>query len=286
MMKSLVSTVVALGLAGAVSAQTFTFGLDPLQEVPPVPSFGSGTCTVTLDATTGAVSVSGTYTGLTGTATMAHIHGPSPIGVSAGIVLGLGVTGGTSGTVFGGGTLTAPQVTDMLNGLHYVNVHSSTFGGGEIRGQVVQAAIVLAYGGNPAGSLVVSGGVPKVGAAMTFGVDNPTGSQPVGSLPFVGISNAADALFVATGTGVPIPGWGMAGPTGELLIAVGGPNPLLSLAGAAWAGPGSPAPVPLSIPPLVALIGFDVFAQGVMVNAIGAGPTFGLTNGLQLTIGS
>jgi hypothetical protein len=57
--------------------------------------------------------------------------------MNAGILVGLTHTGGTSGLLSGGGTLSAGQINDMKNGLHYVNVHSVNFGGGEIRGQVV-----------------------------------------------------------------------------------------------------------------------------------------------------
>jgi hypothetical protein len=78
----------------------------------------------------------------------------------------------------------------------------------------------------------------------------------------------------------------MGGPTGELLILVGGPNPLLQLAGPPWAGPLLPSPVQLPVPPLPSLIGVDLFLQGVLVNPFGGGPTFGLTNGLEIKIGS
>jgi len=285
-MRKLLFASAVVALAAAASAQTFTFDLEPSQEVPPVPSAGSGTCIVTLDIGTGAVSVSGSYSGLSGGATAAHIHGPAPIGTSGGIVIGLSVTGGTSGSVSGGGTLSPAQVGDMLAGLHYVNVHSSAFGGGEVRGQVIQPAIATAYGGNPVGSLTVASGAPQVGTVMAFGVDNPLGTQPAGSLAFVGVSTAPDATFAATGTGFGIPGWGMSGPTGELLIAVGGPNPVLQLGPTPWAGAGSPAAVNLPVPSIPSLIGVDVFSQGVIVNLAGGGPAFGLTNGLRLTIGS
>jgi hypothetical protein len=49
---------------------------------------------------------------------------------NAGIIVGLIETGGTSGTVSGGGILTPAEVTGMLGGLTYVNVHTRSFGGG------------------------------------------------------------------------------------------------------------------------------------------------------------
>ena len=33
--------------------------------------------------------------------------------------------------------LTAAQVSDMMNGLHYVNIHTEQFQAGEIRGQIL-----------------------------------------------------------------------------------------------------------------------------------------------------
>lgn len=135
-----VGTFVALVLAASATAATvqFDFPLDGLQEVPPVATPGFGTATVILDTDTGAVTVSGTFQGLIGNTSAAHIHGLAPVGTNAGVILPVTIpTGVTSGTVTGNGTLTAPQVQGMLGGLTYLNIHSSFKPGGEIRGQVV-----------------------------------------------------------------------------------------------------------------------------------------------------
>jgi len=283
-MKPLFSLLSALALSAAASAQTFTVPMDGTKEVPPVPTAGTGTATVTLNTTTGAVTISGNYTGMTSTVNMAHLHGPAgPTGV-AGIILGCAVTGGTTGTFAGSGTLTATQVGFVMTGMTYVNVHTIMFGSGEIRGQVVAPGSATPYGGNPVGSLTLVGGSVKINQTATLGVDNPLGSQTVGSLPFVGISNAQDPTFVALGFGTPIPGWGMSGPTGELLISVAPPNPLLQLSGPPWTGAGNPAPVMAPIPNLPPLIGLKVYAQGILLDPIGP-QTIGLTNGLILDIG-
>ena len=42
----------------------------------------------------------------------------------------------TSGTLTGGGTLTADQITGMLAGMTYLNIHTTAHSGGEIRGNI------------------------------------------------------------------------------------------------------------------------------------------------------
>ena len=124
-------------VAAAHAQSSFTVSLDGAQAGIASSGTGTGTLTLNLDNT---VSYDISFSGLTGTTTMAHIHGPAAPGVSAGVVQGLTFVGGigtTSGQLMGTtGALTAPQVTDMLNGLHYVNIHTSFAGGGEIRGQI------------------------------------------------------------------------------------------------------------------------------------------------------
>lgn len=129
----------------ALGVHSYTFTLSSAQEVPPNGSTGSGACTITLDDVTGSVTVTGNYTGLSGNATAAHIHGPAAVGVNAGIIVGLTPTGGTTGTLSGGGVLSPANVTNMLNGLTYVNVHSTVFPGGEVRGQIVASVPALSW---------------------------------------------------------------------------------------------------------------------------------------------
>ncbi len=144
--------MIAMGVAAALAASAaqarpvhiFNFSLDGLQEVPPNASPGIGNATVTLDDVTGAVSVSGSYSGLLAAVTAAHIHGLAPVGANAGVIVGLNVTGGTAGTITGNGVLTAAQITGMIGGLTYINVHSQILPGGEIRGQIVPAPAPLA----------------------------------------------------------------------------------------------------------------------------------------------
>lgn len=119
--------------------------LSGAEEVPPVSPAGTGQCVVQLNDVTGAVTVNGTFSGMTSNATLAHIHGPAPVGVNAGIVVTLTETGGTSGNVFGSGTLSAGNVTNLLNGLMYVNIHTTNNTGGEVRGQITQEVPALPW---------------------------------------------------------------------------------------------------------------------------------------------
>jgi hypothetical protein len=130
-----------LSMASYASATTVLTGfMTGAQEVPPTGSPGTGGCRVVLDETTGALTMTGSFSGLAGTATAAHIHGPAPVGMSAPVLIGATFTAATSGQIgIASGTLTPSQVTDMLNGLTYCNVHSTVNGGGEIRGQLTVA---------------------------------------------------------------------------------------------------------------------------------------------------
>jgi len=75
------------------------------------------------------------YSNLTGPATMAHFHGPAPVGKNAGVAIPIAATELPS-PIKGHATLTDPQEKDLLAGEWYVNVHTAKNPGGEIRGQV------------------------------------------------------------------------------------------------------------------------------------------------------
>ncbi|WP_420456115.1 CHRD domain-containing protein [Rubrivirga sp.] len=122
-----------------MATDTFSFTLRGDHEVPPVmtPAMGSGTAT--LDGST--LTVTGTFTGLTGNYRASHVHAGA-IGQNGPVVQGLSPTVNTdnrSGT-FGAGSNTyelRPTFADSVRaGLAYVNIHSDTFPAGEIRGQI------------------------------------------------------------------------------------------------------------------------------------------------------
>lgn len=94
---------------------------------------GTGSATITFDDVTNTLTWSITWSGLSGTATLAHFHGPAFPNQNAGIQVGIGVTLPANGAA----VLSDPQESDLLAGLWYVNVHTTSFAGGEIRGQVL-----------------------------------------------------------------------------------------------------------------------------------------------------
>lgn len=115
---------------------TFNFPLTAGEQVPPNGSAGTGDCSVILDDVSGAVSVSCSFSGLSTPAAAAHIHGLAAAGANAGVILPLTPDLATSGNITGNGVLDAAQMTGMLDGLTYVNLHSTQYPGGELRGQV------------------------------------------------------------------------------------------------------------------------------------------------------
>jgi len=140
-MKTILSGIVASAiLLCAVSAHAATWKfdvlLDGLQETPPNASPGTGEATALLDDSTGVLDVSGVFRDLIGTSTVAHIHGYADLGdPPAGVIFGLTVDiGVTMGSYSGSGNV---DVAQALAGKSYVNVHSSVFPGGEIRGQLL-----------------------------------------------------------------------------------------------------------------------------------------------------
>jgi hypothetical protein len=157
----------AVALAGPADAAgiSYTVVLDGPTESPPVASPGSGTATIEVDPVAHTMAMNVTFGGLIGTTTASHIHAatavagagtagvatttPSfagfPLGVSAGVyVVVLDMTLASSYnpsyiTAHGGSTATAEAdlFQAIADGKAYLNIHSSSFPGGEIRGFLV-----------------------------------------------------------------------------------------------------------------------------------------------------
>lgn len=140
-----------LAFAAAAQAQTTYVGvLTGGTEVPPVVTGATGNATVVLNAAQTQISISVQFQNLIGTYANSHIHGPAPAGSNAAVKWGFG--GVAAGWVFSNanrdGTisnfLAAVVPADVVNlnaGQFYVNIHSTSFPGGELRAQLGSAPV-------------------------------------------------------------------------------------------------------------------------------------------------
>ena len=116
----------------------FLANLDGPQE--PSASTATGFGTVSLNDLLDTITVDLSWTGLIGgPASAAHIHCCAPPGTNAGVLFPFaGVPAATSGSIpeqtF---AITPLEVAELEAGLMYMNIHNTTFPGGEIRGQLL-----------------------------------------------------------------------------------------------------------------------------------------------------
>jgi hypothetical protein len=155
---------ILLPMSVYASPMTFTVNLSGSNEIPSNVSPGTGTAVVVLDPAAQTLQLTVSFAKLTSNDTMAHIHCclPSPTG-NVGVAttlpaftgFPLGVTSGsytspafdlTQPGIYNPAFVTAegglPQAESALiagieNGETYLNIHSTNFGGGEIRGFLI-----------------------------------------------------------------------------------------------------------------------------------------------------
>jgi hypothetical protein len=122
-------------LTAGASADTVSYKaeLKGSQEVPANDSKGTGTAAVTYDTATKTLKWKVTYSGLSGPATVAHIHGPADAGNNAGVQIGFEKA---DSPIEGSKSLTDAQAADLAAGKLYINVHTAANPKGEIRGQL------------------------------------------------------------------------------------------------------------------------------------------------------
>jgi hypothetical protein len=149
-------TTLALWTAGeAVAAiRQLNATIDPTQETScALPSDARGAGSLTVDDVTRQYTYQFTFgrnaptynDGLLqqGSELSSHIHGPAAPGATAGVVVALP----NGSPKVGAGTFTPTQLADLLNGLYYVNIHSTNCAGGEIRGQLLLSTAAPALPG-------------------------------------------------------------------------------------------------------------------------------------------
>jgi hypothetical protein len=183
MTRSLATALLAIALCTAGPAAhavpiVYTAILSGPSEDPPNASPGTGFAEVDFDIVAHTLRVQVTFSGLTGTTTAAHIHAPTPTpgtgiaGVATQLPsfsgFPLGVTSGSYDQTFvtccvgaegtynpafltahGGTAAGAEAALDVFlaEGRAYLNIHTTTFPGGEIRGFLVPLAVAVAEPG-------------------------------------------------------------------------------------------------------------------------------------------
>ena len=151
---------------------SYTAPLSGPNESPANASPGTGLSFVDFNPTAHTLRIRATFQGLTGTTTASHIHAPTPTPLTgtAGVAtvmpafpgFPLGVTSGSYDMTLNtlsdatynpayetanGGTAAGAEsalASALAQGRAYFNIHTSTFGGGEIRGFLVPAAATQA----------------------------------------------------------------------------------------------------------------------------------------------
>jgi hypothetical protein len=116
----------------------YNLTLSSREEVPVNNStaIGVGTLTLNLNNT---LSYNISYSGLTGDWTASHIHAGALPGANASVLFPFNNTPTTTRSGVLSGTtpaFSASQLSDLLSGRDYVNIHSTVFPGGEIRAQI------------------------------------------------------------------------------------------------------------------------------------------------------
>jgi hypothetical protein len=110
--------------------------LQPSSEVPPRVSKGHGVLEASFDTDTKVLTWTATYADLSGAPTMAHFHGPAPVGQNAKVQIPVDKKS-LANPMKGQASLTDSQVTDLMAGQWYFNIHTQENPTGEIRGQVM-----------------------------------------------------------------------------------------------------------------------------------------------------
>jgi CHRD domain-containing protein len=123
--------------------------MSPTQENPATISNGTGTINATYRKDTKILTWSVVWSGLTGSVAAMHIHGLADPGFNAGVLQNIittsngiatpgakyGTSGSISGTLYIDGVIFKEE--HLLANKYYMNIHTATYGGGEIRGQLI-----------------------------------------------------------------------------------------------------------------------------------------------------
>src|ERR1051326_5209200 len=233
----------------------FTANLTGAQETPPNSSSATGTATVLLSPDEKTARVSLNFSGLTSPESDAHIHGPAAPGVIGPILFPL-PNGNVSDFLI---SLTPTDVSNLKNGQLYVNVHTSNFPNGEIRGQFgssaaagsLQFSAASYMASESAGRVTVT--VTRLGDTSTAATVNYATSDSSGANNCNAVTGTASARCDYTSTvGILKFAAGetfktIAVPITDDAYAEGNENFTISLTNAGGATLGSPSVAPITI---------------------------------------
>ena len=131
------AAVASLAAAEPTAFTAFTADLKGSSEVPPTESNARGKAEVAYDDSTKTLRWTISYSGLTGSATAAHFHGPAREGENAGPMITISPL---PSPMKGAAILTEDQSKALLGGNMYINVHTAKYPDSEIRGQLTPAS--------------------------------------------------------------------------------------------------------------------------------------------------
>ncbi|MBP6004136.1 MAG: CHRD domain-containing protein [Pyrinomonadaceae bacterium] len=169
-------------MSSGIKAETFYAYLSSAQEVPTNASTATGYARVVINESTGALTFTVVFSGLSSNQSASHIHAPAAIGANVGVAINFGAVGGTSGTITGSTTVTPTQLSQIRAHLGYVNVHSANFPGGEIRGQLgIKRPVDFDGDGRQDYSMLKFPNVAPPGVAQIsyWNLNSTTGAQPI-----------------------------------------------------------------------------------------------------------
>src|SRR5262245_46956849 len=155
-----------------------------LERPTPLTNTAAGSGTLSLEGNTLKFSI--VYSGLSGPAIAAHIHGPATTAQSTSVVLDLSpysVGGFSTQGVFSGVVVISDELKAMiLAGKAYVNVHTQAHQSGELRGQIAPVTMQAEFRGSGEGS--------------GFGVLALAGNRLTMSVTYQGLSGPAQAAHI------------------------------------------------------------------------------------------
>ena len=122
-------------IRGQIYPAQFGAALSGANEVSPANSPGTGSAVLTYvnDVLTYNVN----FANLLSPAIAAHIHGPGSVSQNVPVLIPFIAPAVASGTISGSTPVTSLELLEIVQGLTYVNIHTTNYPGGEIRGQIL-----------------------------------------------------------------------------------------------------------------------------------------------------